>query len=116
MRTQLTDITFTGGGVTVSLASLGLHVEQHGLESVFTLPSYTNVNSVDWQEYDGEDVDFSTASLAPLPLQIKVFGETTAVDSLVGSLRQIGKDKDIEVAVKIKEGTFNNAIDRKSVV
>ena len=110
MRTQLTDITFTGGGVTVSLASLGLHVEQHGLESIFTLPSYTNVNSVDWQEYDGEDVDFSTASLAPLPLQIKVFGETTAVDSLVGSLRQIGKDKDIEVAVKIKEGTFNNAI------
>lgn len=110
MRTQLTDITFTGGGVTVSLASLSLHVEQHGLESIFTLPSYTNVNSVDWQEYDGEDVDFSTASLAPLPLQIKVFGETTAVDSLVGSLRQIGKDKDIEVAVKIKEGTFNNAI------
>lgn len=110
MRTQLTDITFTGGGVTVSLASLGLHVEQHGLESIFTLPSYTNVNSVDWQEYDGEDVDFTTASLAPLPLQIKVFGETTAVDSLVGSLRQIGKDKDIEVAVKIKEGTFNNAI------
>ena len=110
MRTQLTDITFTGGGVTVSLASLGLHVEQHGLESIFTLPSYTNVNSVDWQEYDGEDVDFSTASLSPLPLQIKVFGDTSAVDSLVGSLRQIGKDKDIEVAVKIKEGTFNNAI------
>lgn len=110
MRTQLTDITFMGGGVTVSLASLGLHVEQHGLESIFTLPSYTNVNSVDWQEYDGEDVDFSTASLSPLPLQIKVFGETTAVDSLVGSLRQIGKDKDIEVAVKIKEGTFSNAI------
>lgn len=110
MRTQLIDITFMGGGVTVSLASLGLHVEQHGLESIFTLPSYTNVNSVDWQEYDGEDVDFSTASLAPLPLQIKVFGETTAVDSLIGSLRQIGKDKDIEVAVKIKEGTFNNVI------
>lgn len=110
MRTQLTDITFTGGGVTVSLASLGLHVEQHGLESIFTLPSYTNVNSVDWQEYDGEDVDFSTASLSPLPLQIKVFGETTAVDLLVDSLRQNGKDKSIGVAVKIKEGTLNNAI------
>ena len=110
IATELTDVQFKGKGGAISLASLGLHVENQGVNTMFSLPSYSNVNSVDWQEYDGEDVDFSSASLDPVNLQIKVFGTRSTLDKLVDDLRKATTDSDITVAVKIKEGNFNNSI------
>lgn len=109
MNTELTDITFKSKQGVISLASLNLHVEQQGLNSIFMLPHYTNVNIVDWVEYDGADVDFSTATVDALPLELKIFGDIADIDMLVGKLRGLS-NLDIEVAVKIKEWNFNNSI------
>lgn len=57
IKTELRDVVFTAKGESVSLSSFGLHVEKNGLASIFQLPTYGNIKSVDWQEYDGEDVD-----------------------------------------------------------
>lgn len=107
VKTELKDVIFSGD---LSLSSLGLHVEKQGLTSLFAIPSYSYVNEVDWQEYDGLDVDFTTASLNPLQMQIKIFGEDSAVVSLVSSLRQKSETGVVTVAVRIQEDTFDNKI------
>jgi len=109
IHTELTDIVFKSKQGGISLASLNLHVERHGVNSIFMLPSYSNVNVVDWKEYDGADVDFSSASVDALPLELKIFGEISDVDSLVNQLRGL-KNLDVEVQVKIKEDNLNNSI------
>lgn len=109
IHTELTDIVFRSKQGSISLASLDLHVERYGVNSIFMLPSYSNVNVVDWKEYDGADVDFSSASVDALPLELKIFGEIADVDSLVNQLRGL-KNLDVEVQVKIKEGNFYNSI------
>lgn len=111
IKTELTDITFKAGtGSEISLSSFGLHVENQGINSMFMLPNYSNIKSVDWQEYNGEDVDFSTASVDPLDLQIKVFGEHEQINALLAQLETITKAKDINVKFCITEGRFSNAI------
>lgn len=111
IATELTDIVFHKGKQGgISLASLGLHVENQGVNSMFALPSYSNVNSVDWQEFDGEDVSFADASVNSLPLQIKVFGISSVIEKLVNDLRNLTTDNDIIVEFKISEGTFKNSV------
>lgn len=111
MNIELTDIKFSSKAGEISLASLGFHVENQGLNSIFNLPSYSNINSVDWQEYDGVDVDFYSASLNPVPLSIKIFGEgETAVDALIENLRKLGIEDEILIDVCITEGNFSNKI------
>lgn len=110
IKTELRDVVFTAKGESVSLSSFGLHVEKNGLTSIFQLPTYGNIKSVDWQEYDGEDVDFSSASLNATPLQINIFGKSEDIDAMVASLRRMSKSDSIQVGVKIDEGNFNNQI------
>lgn len=110
MMIRFKDITFTAKGEIVSLSSLNLHVEKQGMNSIFTLPTYREVSTVDWQEYDGIDVNFATASLNPTPLDIKIFGTSEDVDALVDRLRVMTTQDDILVGVKIDENNLNNEI------
>lgn len=110
IHTELTDITFRSKQGEISLASFDLHVENQGVNSIFMLPSYRNINIVNWQEYDGEDIDSSTASVNALQMPIKVFGTAEAVESLVAKLSEYATNDEIIVACKITEGTFKNSI------